>query len=318
MVAQWIIGVLVFLAVLFLLLALTARRQDKDIQRRLQRRVGKQAAKAAVRGMVRSKYQRELSPWEQRLEALPLMGKLGLWLEQSGRQLPAYRLLLLGIGLGVLAGTLVMLATGMIIPALLATGAGLSAPVLKTVYDRHRRLVQVEEQLPDALDSMNNALRAGHPFTESLKMLGEDFRAPLGPELARTYADINYGNDVRRALMALVQRVPSASLRMLVVTILVQRQSGGNLTEVLGRISFLVRQRFQFQRRLKTLSAATRAGANVLIALPFVMFAFLSFTNPELASVLTETETGHKMLGLALGLILVAIVWIRMLLRVRV
>ena len=125
-----------------------------------------------------------------------------------------------------------------------------------------------EEQLPDAIDTMTRALRAGHPFPAALKMIGDEFDDPVAAEFDLTFGDINYGNDVRRAMLGLLSRIPTVTVMALVTAVLVQKESGGNLAEILERISAVIRGRFKLYRKIKTLSAEGRMSAWVLAMVP--------------------------------------------------
>ncbi len=122
-------------------------------------------------------------------------------------------------------------------------------PFLKINLDRSKRLLKFEEQLPEAMDIMIRALKAGHPFTETLKLVSEEMDQPISTEFGITFADINYGLDVRQAFLNLLERVPNMTLMTVVIAVIVQRETGGNLAETLANISSVVRGRFRFQRK---------------------------------------------------------------------
>ena len=109
--------------------------------------------------------------------------------------------------------------------------------VITVTRDRNRRMDRFEEQLPDAIDAMKRALRAGHPFGAALKLVAEDMDEPIAREFDLTFADINYGNDTRRAMLGLLQRMPSLTVMALVTAVLVQKETGGNLVEILDQIA---------------------------------------------------------------------------------
>ena len=132
-----------------------------------------------------------------------------------------------------------------------AAGIGAFAayiPFLTIGMDRTKRMATFEEQLPDAIDTMKRALRAGHPLSAALKFVADEMDDPVSAEFELTFGDINYGNDVRRAMLGLLARVPSVTVMALVTSILVQKETGGNLAEILENISGVIRGRFRFQR----------------------------------------------------------------------
>ncbi|ALH99794.1 secretion system protein [Pseudomonas sp. FW306-02-F02-AA] len=268
--------------------------------------------------VLRQKYLTRLSPLEALLEQLPFMASLTQLIEQSGHEYRAYRVLFLGIAMGVGAGALVFLLSSLWWMALAVAFAVAWLPLLKILRDRNKRFAEFEEGLPDALDAMCRALRAGHPFNETLRLVAEEHKGPVAHEFGLTFADINYGNDVRRAMLGLLERMPSMTVMMLVTSILIHRETGGNLTEVLERLSRLIRGRFRFQRKVKTLSAEGRMSAWVLVAIPFVLAAVILITSPSYLPVLTNDPLGHKLIIGAFCAMLVGIVWIRKIIRIQV
>ncbi|WP_260963298.1 type II secretion system F family protein [Pseudomonas citri] len=268
--------------------------------------------------VLRQKYLTRLSPLEARLEQLPFMASLTQLIEQSGHEYRAYRVVVLGLVMGVAAGTMVMTISALWWVALLVAFAVAWVPVLKIVRDRSKRFAAFEAGLPDALDAMCRALRAGHPFNETLRLVADEHKGPVAQEFGLTFADINYGNDVRRAMLGLLERMPSMTVMMLVTSILIHRETGGNLTEVLERLSRLIRGRFRFQRKIKTLSAEGRMSAWVLVAIPFVLAIAIVVTSPSYLPVLLNDPIGHKLIIGAFCAMLVGIFWIRKIIRIQV
>ncbi len=268
--------------------------------------------------VLRQKYLTRLSPLEAMLEQLPFMANLTQLIEQSGHEYRAYRVILLGLALSVAAGALVLMLSPIWWMALGVVFVVAWIPVLKILRDRNKRFAQFEEGLPDALDAMCRALRAGHPFNETLRLVAEEHRGAVAHEFGLTFADINYGNDVRRAMLGLLERMPSMTVMMLVTSILIHRETGGNLTEVLERLSRLIRGRFRFQRKIKTLSAEGRMSAWVLVAIPFVLAIAIIVTSPSYLPVLINDPTGHKLIIGAFVAMLVGIFWIKKIIRIQV
>jgi tight adherence protein B len=199
-----------------------------------------------------------------------------------------------------------------------ALAFGSALPIMKIYRDRTNRMQQFEEQLPDAIDMVKRALRAGHPFSGAIKLVADEMDDPVAAEFGTTFADINYGNDVRRAMMGLLHRVPSVTVMALVTSVLVQRETGGNLAEILDRIASVVRGRFKLQRRVKTLSAEGRMSAWILALVPFVLFAVVWVTTPEYLPVLLEEEAGKKMIIYAAVSGVIGMFWIRKIIRIEV
>lgn len=268
--------------------------------------------------VLRQKYLKRLSPLEAALEQLPFMERLAQVIEQGGHEYRAYRVLLLGVVLAVVAGLGLWLLLKIWWAALLLALVVFWVPMLKVSSDRARRFAAFEEGLPDALDAMCRALRAGHPFNETLRLVAEEHKGPVAHEFGLTFADINYGNDVRRAMLGLLERMPSMTVMMLVTSILIHRDTGGNLTEVLERLASLIRGRFRFQRKVKTLSAEGRMSAWVLVAIPFVLSAAIMLTSPTYLPMLIKEPLGQKLVMAAFVAMLLGILWIRRIIRIQV
>ena len=172
--------------------------------------------------------------------------------------------------------------------------------------------------MPEAIDVIQRALKAGHPFSQCLKLVAEDMDEPIAREFELTFADISYGNDPRRALLGLLQRVPSVSVTALITAVLVQRETGGNLAENLARISSVIRGRFRFQRKVKTLSAEGRMSGWVLTMMPLVLFGAMWLMQPHYITLLTDHPRGPTLIYAAVGWGTIGVLWIRRLVRIEV
>ncbi len=268
--------------------------------------------------VLREKYLKRLSPLEAALEQLPGMERLGQMVEQSGHAFRAYRVVLLGLLLAAAGGLLVWTLSQLWWAGLIAAAMLFWVPILKVSNDRARRFAEFEEGLPDALDAMVRALKAGHPFNETLRLVADEHKGVVAHEFGLTFADINYGNDVRRAMLGLLERMPSMTVMMLVTSILLHRETGGNLTEILERLSSLIRGRFRFQRKVKTLSAEGRLSAWILILVPFALTVILMLISPDYLSLFFNDPQGRQLVVVAFFSMLVGIIWIRKLIRIEV
>jgi tight adherence protein B len=293
------------------------RKAAKRLKRRLSRVSTKEHHTSAAK-MLRDKYLRELNPLERQLETLPGMEQLALLIEQSGRNTPAHRLLLLSLALGLSVGTLVYFAMNNILMGVVAGALAAAIPFLKIHMDRSKRLARFEEQLPEAMDIMVRALKAGHPFTETLRLVSEEMNAPISVEFGITFADINYGLDIKQAFLNLLERVPNMTLMTVVIAVIVQRETGGNLAETLANISNIVRGRFRFQRKVRTLSAEGRMSAWVLVLIPFVLFVGIMVTTPSYLTLMINEPAGIKMIAIAFVMVIIGIFWLRRIIRIDV
>jgi tight adherence protein B len=321
-------GLMVFLAMVFATVFLLSQGltvpvfgEGGKMRKRLKQRLGElddNSEDDEIASILHNKYLQNLSPLERSLESLPVLEPLRRMIEQAGFEILAYRLILICIALAVALGGVAWYFTHMPLAVAAALVIGAAIPVFIVFRGRLARMEKFEEQLPEAIDSMRRALRAGHPFNAAIKLVAEDMDEPIAREFELTCADINYGNDVRRAMLGLLQRVPSMNVMALVTCILVQKETGGNLAEILGQISSVIRGRFRFQRKVKTLSAEGRLSGWILALIPFALVAMLTVTSPDYLPVLFEHETGRQLVlgGFIAGM--VGIFWIRRIIRIDV
>lgn len=307
----------VFLVV-FVVLALAFggdRKQKQQIKQRFERIMHQHALESSV-VLRRQKYLHSLTPLEQRLESLPGMNPLRKLIEQSGHNRKAYQVAGLCVMLGLIAVILIYLIIGSFLLALFGGCIISSLPVYSLVRVRNKQITLFEEQLPDALDSITRALKVGHPFNDAMRMISVEMKDPIAKEFAMTSAEINYGSDFKSAMLNLLERKPSVSLMALVASVLIQRETGGNLSEVISNLSSIIRSRFQLQRKVKTLSAEGRLSAVILLALPFVLGAVIYAVNPEYLVPLFNDPTGQKLLIGSGVSILIGVVWIKKIIKI--
>lgn len=208
----------------------------------------------------------------------------------------------------MLAATVAGLATYLLGVAVfanrpLAIGFGIVAAMLPYAYVRNKkrgRLRRFEEQLPDAMDMLVNAMRAGYSFQAAMEFVGREMGPPIATEFARFYEEQRLGVDVRTALFNLLDRVASVDLRMFVTAVLIQRETGGNLGEVLTNIASMLRERFRIQNELRTVTAHVRLSAKILGAMPVGLAGLMLLANPEFVVPLYTEPMGRLMLGVAL------------------
>jgi tight adherence protein B len=294
-----------------------SRKMSKRIQARLQR-LADASGGPEFTSLLRAKYLRDLTGFERTLESMAGMERLAQMLEQAGMKTRAYRVVLLALVLSVAGGVVLWILSRAWLISALGTLAGLVLPFFYVLRARANRFAKFEEQMPDAIDMIQRALKAGHPFGHCLKLVAEDMHEPIAGEFELTFADLSYGNDPRRALFGLLQRVPSVSVTALITAVIVQRETGGNLAESLAKISNVIRGRFRFQRRVKTLSAEGRLSGWILVLTPIVLFAVMWVMDPEYVGLLTEHPKGPTLIGIALFLGSIGVLWIRRLVRIEV
>lgn len=194
----------------------------------------------------------------------------------------------------------------------------MSLPYFLLQRARKARLIRIEQQLPEAADFLARAMRAGHSFANVLQMVGNELPEPLSGEFRTTHQEINYGVPLNEALYNLADRIPLTDLRYLVIAVVIQRESGGNLAEILGSISYIIRERLKLIGKVRVLSAEGRMSAWILGLLPFCVMAFMMVVNPQYVRTLWVDPTGVQMLWLSAGMMLVGVLWIRRVIRIRV
>ena len=291
-------------------------RQARKLLKKRVEEIEKASSEDSVASLLRERYLRKLSPLERQLEALPALASLRRVIEQGGHQILAYRFVLLAIALGIGSAIVTWVFTRMPMATFSAGLAGLWLPFMKISRDRSARLSKFEEQLPDAIDVMRRALMAGHPFNATLRLVAEDMEDPVAREFDQTFADINYGSDVRRAMLGLLARVPSVTVMALVTAILVQKESGGNLAEILEQIAKVIRGRFRFQRRVRTLSAEGRMSAWILALVPLFLVIAMMTTSPDYLPMLFADPIGRQVATFAIFWAAIGVFFIRRIIRV--
>ena len=268
--------------------------------------------------IIREKYLLKLKPWERRLEAILQTEKLGIIIQQSGRDVRGYTLALISLACAVSGFFLISFVTAILPLKLMFALVCSLLPFSKLLLERRKRLDRIEEQLPEALDMIINSLRVGHSFVESIRIVSEGMKEPIASEFGMTHAEINYSNNIRRSLMNMLERVPGDAMLLVVISVLVQRETGGNITELMGHISKMIRNRFRFERRINTVSADGRLSGVVLSLLPVAVFGVIYFVNPHYISYLTNTATGRNLLLMAFGFIVLAYLWIQKLQKIKI
>ena len=292
-----------------------ARRQRLEFEKEFE---GEPTGRRREPELLRRPHLARLSPFERRIEMRSELRPLLRLIEGAGLALPAYRVLLEMAVCGVL-GSLGMFFISQKWWAVMFAGLlAASLPLVRLWWLRSRRIMKIEAQLADAIDTVKRSLRAGNPFVSTFRLVSESMDAPISTEFAIAAADLSYGSDPRSALMAMLDRVPSIPLRGFVTAILVQRETGGNLAETLDHLSSVIRERFRFERKLRTLTAEGRLSAWILISVPFVLGAVLHFNSPEYLATLTESPQSPMLLGGCAVLMLFGVVWMQRIARVKV
>lgn len=301
-----LIPFVVFLACLFITYALyllSSRKSDAR-KARLDERLAEAIRSSSTTSDIDVQLARQelLSeiPWINRtLLKVEIVSRIKRMIDQADSQITVMKLVLFSLTAGVMA----FLAVSMIsVSYLLMTVCGLIATVLPFAHiamKRKKRMNRFLQLLPDALDLMSRGLSAGHAFTEALQMVSTEMPEPIATEFRKTYDEQNLGLSLKLALENLAQRMPLLDLRMCITAILIQRETGGNLSELLEKVAHTIRERFRILEDLKTLTLSSRWSAWLLCALPIFLAIYVSLMNPDYMQVLWRDPRGHKLIAVA-------------------
>lgn len=315
-------AILVFIAAVLLALTLTTPTVGseamslKRTRERIQSLMGTLTPEAT--SLLLKRQQDEESALAKALKGFPGIETLTTLLRQLGSKTPAHVALGGCFVLAAVAFLLLLLFRAPIVPLLLIPPAIGYLPIVSLKFKRQKRIDTFEEQLPEALSMMARAMRAGLPFSDALRSTAAEMPEPLGPEFSAVFADITYGLGVKDGLINLMTRVPSLSLQTMVTAVLVQRETGGNLSEILEKIAEVVRARHKLYRKVKSLSAEGRMSAWVLVMIPLLLGVMISFSSPTYLPLLLKDPLGQKMLWTMLGLLVVGVLWIRKIINIQV
>lgn len=239
---------------------------------------------------------KDIGAYERFLFSLPRWGSLDGLLVKSGLPINATIFAVASIAFGLIGLLLGYRFLDQLFPAIALGILCLVFPYLVLKLVEKRYYAKFNEQLPEALDLLARAMRSGHALTSGLEMISKELPDPIRSEFSATVDEINLGLTFKEAMDNLCERVPIVDLRYFAIAVLVQKETGGNVAEILDNISRLIRERVQFHRQVKALTAEGRYSAIVLIGLPIFMFVYIYFVNYEYLSLLWTEEIGHYML----------------------
>ena len=243
---------------------------------------------------------------------------LSRWIEQSGMKASLSGVLLIALGtaalMALIAGAISRSKYGLPVGA----AVGFALPFMVLNFKRGRRMAAFEEQYPEGLDLISRALKAGHAFATGLKMVADEMPDPVGPEFRKTFDEQNFGLPLKDALDNLTHRVPSLDVRFFATAVLIQRETGGNLSEILENLAHVVRERFKILRQVRVYTAHGRFTGYVLLALPAVLCIALAFINPDHMNLLFRERMGQMMLAGALVMQTIGYLWIKQVVKIEV
>lgn len=303
------IGVFVVVALLFAATGTGATKQDREMLARLDSALAIGKSKSDMSDLLIDVRKSELLstiPWiDKALRQVELTPRLRRLLYQADLKWTVGGLLMMCLVAFILPGYLVYLRTSNILFGVLIGAAFGFGPIGYVIFKRNKRMSKFEEGLPEALDLICSALRVGHSLNSALGLVTRECPDPVGSEFRVCFDEQNYGLELKTALENLTNRVPVQDLRIVVTGILIQKESGGNLAEVLEKAAEVIRERFRLKRQVMTHTAQGRLTGLILTLLPVVLGCALYFVNPQMMSLLWTRDVGIKLLYAAGGMIVV-------------
>lgn len=298
---------------------LPAMLQQRRLDRRLQElSAPPEAEDEGAKGVVKAARRGTLPALDRLLGETTRGSAIGRWIDQSGVKASLSGLLAIAVVLGAIGAFVGGMLAGATWGWPVGAGVGVAAPFVFLKHKRTRRLRAFEEQFPDGLDLISRALKAGHAFATGLKMVADEMPEPVGPEFRKTFDEQNFGLPLKDALDNLTFRVPILDVRFFATAVLIQRETGGNLAEILENLAHVVRERFKILRQVRVYTAHGRFTGYVLLGLPAALMVALSFINPEHMNLLFRQRMGQMMLAGAAVMQLIGYLWIKQVIKIEV
>jgi tight adherence protein B len=320
-----LISFLVFIFALFLVLGayLFATHGTEQKRARLQKRLSDALLHSAQTEdidvvLARNELMSEIPAVNRTLINIQAALQLKRMLDQADLHITPSRLLMFSFMAGML-GALAASVLTVFVPLMILAGLACAAlPLVHVYWRRKKRFDSFLEQLPDSLDLISRALSAGHAFSEALHMVSIEMPEPIATEFRKAYEEQNLGLSVKLALENLTQRMPLLDLKMCVTAILIQRETGGNLAEILEKVAYTIRERFRILGDLKTLTTSSRMSAWLLCGLPIFVAVAVTVMNPEYMSVLWKDPRGHYLIAIALFMQVTGMLIVRKILKIKI
>ncbi|MHB8110714.1 MAG: type II secretion system F family protein [Syntrophorhabdaceae bacterium] len=320
---EWIVGVGIFLGIIciiegvFLLFRHKWDPENVTVEQRLEKFYHKTVKKGSD-SLVKRRTLSEIPRLNTLFAKIPVIHRLDALVVAANSKIPV-GVYVLSAGVLALTGYFILsLYTRDQIFPILAGLILVTVPFLYLKVRKRQRAAKFQAQLPDALDLMARSLRAGHAFSGGLNMVAQEFDDPIGPEFLQVVSEINFGASVDQALKNMIDRVDVPDLKFFTVSVIVQKESGGNLADILGNIASLIRERFKVLGKIRALSAEGKLTAIILTGLPIFVFISLSIINPGYVEVLTKDNMGKLLTLIALAMMGVGIAVVKRMISIKV
>lgn len=240
-----------------------------------------------------------------------------LMLERAEVEMPPTTFIAIASAIAIVTTLLAML----VLPLWAAPLVGLSLaaiPFMVLIFKFKMRMNRFAKQLPEALELMSRALRAGHSLQAGFQLVGTETKPPLGPEFHRVFDEQNFGVSLEDSLETMTERVPNLDLKFFSTAVILQRQTGGDLAEILDKIGYLIRERFKIYGQIQALTGEGRLSGLVLLALPPFLFVTMLKLNPDYMMLLFTDEMGKKLLLVTIGLQILGAIIIKKIVNIKV
>ena len=317
------ISLAVFLLVLVVVIGgwyilLGYENEQKEVEKRLSHLETKGHLAEVLPTILKTQIMSDVPFLNQVLSRLKLAVRLDKRLQQAGLNLKVGTFVLLSITLFAF-GTVVCLLLNW--PLVLAMGFGLVLGLIPDTVVNFKRRLRIKNftvHFPDALEMFARSLRAGHSFSGAIELVAEEMPHPVGPEFRKVFEEQNLGIPLRQALFGMTERIDSLDVKFLVTAILIHRDTGGNLAEIIDKISYVIRERFRIQGQLKTYTAQARLTGITIALLPVVAALLIGFLNPRYMRPLWEETAGNYLIMSAIILQVLGVLVIRKIIRVKI
>jgi len=265
---------------------------------------------AKMQSILKRRYENQSNYYYSLINKLPILHLLDEMIMQSGVLWTYKKLFQLTLAAGAVSFVLCSMLGFSFFTKIIIAFASFFLPIVYLSYKKKQRLSKFEEQLPEAIDSIARSVRAGHSFNAAFNMIGEEFPDPIANEFNMTVEEGKLGVGTNEAMLNLAKRVPITDLQFFIVAVLIQRETGGNLGEILGNISGVIRQRFTLNRQILVMTAEGRMSGRVLGAMPIIMLGVMSVADKNYAQIMFGSEVGQYWLKVGAIMMIVGFFWI--------
>jgi len=296
----------------------TMRNPDRKKIRKRLKRFSSRKNEAGLPDILQKKLLSDVPLLNKILLRIPGPQQLDRLLQQANAQYRLGVFILLTIFLALTGFFAGFLITGNYVLCIIIAPALAGIPFLYLCLKKKKRMEKFQRQLPEGLELIARSLKAGHSFPSGMKLAADEFDDPLGPEFGETMDEINFGVSVPDALKNLADRIDCPDLKFFVIAVILQRETGGNLAEIIESLAYIIRERFKLYGKIKTLAAEGNLSAMILCALPFLLIILFRFINPDYINTLFSDPAGKIMAGIALFMMVMGIFMMKKIVKIKV